>query len=135
MKRSEIQDQLNKFERMKEDLEDVPVVKTWQEYSQLSETQKEMLQKDWDMYFERVRESTAFRRFKAQGNAWKQRKMTLVKEFGEKARQQAEFEIPKPALEDPMYLENCQTIIRYRWAISKINELNKAGKEYGSFTL
>lgn len=146
MKKGEIQDQLDKFERMKKNMEDgvesdgqinkvtKNLIETWKKYSGLSTTQKDLLQKDWDIYFERIRNTKAHLRFTAQGKAWKKNKMDLVREYAQKAKEQKIFEIEKPAMEDPMFLENSQTIIRYRWIISKLNELQKSGKEYGSFT-
>lgn len=149
MKKSDYQDQLNKYTRMKENMEKgieadgrvnqetVKLIKIWKEYCTLTQSQKDMLLDDWNGYFKQIPTTKAYKRFMAQGRAWKAGKMDLVKEYAEKAREQRksqEWELPRPALEDPLFLENSQTLIRYRWIISKINDLEKNKEDYAVFS-
>jgi hypothetical protein len=147
MKKAEKQQELEKLldakERMEKgiildgkfDPELKRIVATWQQYSGLKQEQKDLLKQDWDAYFRMVQETRAAKRFAAQGKAWKSDNMKLVKGYGEKAKEQQknqDWELPTPALEDPLFLENSQITIHYRYLIGKINELQKEGSDYAT---
>lgn len=146
MKKAEKQQELERLLDAKEKMEKgiVPgridhelkqTIANWQRYASLTQDQKDLLKQDWDAYFRMVQETKAAKRFEAQGRAWKSDNMKLVKGYGEKAKEQQanqEWELPAPALEDPLFLENSQATIHYRYLISKINELQKEGSDYAT---
>lgn len=146
MKKAEKQQELEKLLDAKENMEKgiVPgridyelkrTIANWRQYASLTQEQKDLLKQDWDAYFKMVQDTKAAKRFAAQGKAWKSDNMKLVKGYGEKAKEQQvnqAWELPTPALEDPLFLENSQATIHYRYLISKINELQKEGSDYAT---
>lgn len=117
-----------------------PVVDLWKQYERLDQMQKNSIRVQWDKYFCDVRDTVAFKRAKYVANIFRKSSRTEsdneeIKKLGQEAREQEEnqdFELTKPPLEDPMYLENNYYVNKYKQTIRDIeftkNEIYIDGK-------
>lgn len=121
-------DKMTKLQQAKMNLENhefsKPVLKKWFEYKAMSENQKRLLLEDWNKYFEDVKKTKACRRYQIISDRIK--KHMPIGEYVEKAREQLEnqdWELPKPYLDDPMYLMSNQYVSMYEKVLADIENL------------
>lgn len=132
-------DRVNQLERLLSDFTEIKrneygdvvnedkfkIIKQYSEYISLSPNQKQSLREDWDNYLLKCKDTKAAKRWSAQGKAFKNKNYGLVVEFGKKARDQQEnndFELQKPYLEDPIFLESHGYVRQYLRLIYLIDQ-------------
>ena len=100
-------------------------------YQKMSFEEKEKLKNKWELYYEAVRHSRAYKRCCEQKKAFEGGDYAKVKELALEARRDLEQKtdwIPKPSSIDPdlfPFNEKCKRYLRVVKAISEIKELLK----------
>lgn len=89
------------------------VLSTYKSFLKLPKHEQERITKEWDDYFEAVTKTKAYLRYGKQSEAMKKGKLSLVKEFAEKAREQKELELKEPPGYDPKWMVNSFPVIEY----------------------
>lgn len=137
MQNKEVRDRQEMLLKKKEFIENKypSLLKLMHQYNQLTQAQKDLLLKDWNSYYEMVLESKAYKRFKTMKRMWGKE---VLKEYVIKAREQKEaqdWEIPVPAIADPLWLQNNQTLNEYRRVCSELNDNQKKLEDYEVFSV
>ena len=117
-------DSIVKKMEIKESLEDLTVVQKFNWYNEQSAEEKQKVWDDWNLYFDKVKETKAYRRFLAQKKALLEDKLFLVKEFSDKATLQRfdnKWELDKPIFIDPMVFEYSPAINLYKKICHELN--------------
>lgn len=81
-----------------------PLYRKYDAYKKMSPQEKEKLQKEWNEYYERVRQTPIWKDMVLGMKALKNGQVELVKEIARRNKDYNTF-LPKPPLEDPEFLE------------------------------
>lgn len=127
-KKQMMQEKMAKLQSTKQmllsDVNSRAIINQWLEYKSMTPRQKDLLMQDWDKYFKEVRETKAYLRYKKISELQKQHKP--FSEYCEKASEQLEnegWELPKPYLNDPLFLQNNQCVTKYEQTMLDIENL------------
>lgn len=117
-------DRMKELSVIKNRLEKKSEIKQWLEYQGLSSIEKAAREKEWDKYFDNVRNTKSYKRYGKISQLINQGRTADVKEWSKKAREQLEkdeWEIKKPAGVDPKWLRSNQTVSQYRKIMNEIH--------------
>ena len=132
-----LREKLEYWEVKKQQLENHPTVKALLEFEELPEGEKQHRLDEWNNYFEMVRTTKAYQRFKIAKDAYRKGDMARVRDIAKvsrKAMEQNRTELIKPKGIDYEGERNSYDFGLYRQALGKIksikNELAKRGESY-----
>jgi len=128
---------LEYWEVKKAQLENHPLVKSILEFEELPEGERQHRLDEWNNYFEMVRTTKAYQRFKMSKDAYHRGDMATVKEVAKvsrKAMEQNKTELVKPEGIDYEGERNSNEFNLYKQALGKIKffkkELAQRGESY-----
>lgn len=99
------------------------VIEDWNTYKSMTNMEKLSLHNQWDKYFEEVKDTTAYKRWQAQKEAFSKGDLKTVKDLADHAKNSTILDLKKPPLQDPKYLNANQYVRLYESFKNELAEL------------